>query len=191
MEAEEKRERKIITIPNFLTLLRLLMIPVILWLALGREENIAPAIVLFASGVTDVIDGWIARKFRMTSNVGRILDPVADKLTQLSVLACLCVRYLRLVVPLAVLVVKELTNGIIALVMLARGGKTMNSKWHGKATTVLLYATIFAHFVWVDIPSAASVAMIAVCVGMMLLSFALYTVRNVRFIKSRKEVPHE
>ena len=67
----------------------------------------------------------------------------------------------------------------------------MNSKWHGKATTVLLYATIFAHFVWVDIPSAASVAMIAVCVGMMLLSFILYTVRNVRFIKSRKEVSHE
>ncbi len=89
------------------------------------------------------------------------------------------------------LVVKELVNGIIALVMLRRGGEAQDSRWHGKATTVLLYATIFAHFVWKDIPKAVSIALISVCVGLMILSFVLYTVRNARIIRQKKENNHE
>ena len=187
----EPNQNRIFTVPNLLTVLRLLMIPLILWLALAREAYLAAAIVLFLSGVTDVVDGLIARKFHMTSNVGRILDPAADKLTQLAALACLCVRYINLTIPLAVLVVKELVNGIIALVMLRRGGEAQDSRWHGKATTVLLYATIFAHFVWKDIPKAVSIALISVCVGLMILSFILYTIRNARIIRQKKENNHE
>lgn len=191
METKPPDQHRVLTIPNILTVIRLLMIPVILWLALAKEEYVAAAIVLFASGVTDVVDGFIARKFHMTSNVGRILDPVADKLTQLSALACLCSRFIRLAIPLAVLVVKELVSGIISLVMLRRGGHAMDSRWHGKAATVLLYATLFVHFIWADIPVAVSIAAVTVCVAAMTLSFVLYTVRNARIIREEKEKRNE
>ena len=184
-------QNRVLTVPNILTVFRLLLIPVILWFALARQQYLISAILLVVSGITDIVDGFIARHFRMVSNVGRILDPVADKLTQLATLACLCVRYVRLAVPLAVLAVKELANGIIALVMLRYHRQALDSQWHGKAATVLLYATIFAHFVWEDIPAAASFAMIAACLGLMVLSFVLYTLRNVKIIRARKEEREE
>ena len=131
-----------------------------------------------------MIDGFIARKFNMVSHVGRILDPVADKLTQISVIACLCWRYVMMIIPLVILVVKELVNGVIALTMLKKTGNTMNSKWHGKLATVLLYVMMTVHLFWVEIPAAASHSLIAVCIAAMSFSFILYTVHNVAAIKA-------
>ncbi len=185
--SESDSQNRILTIPNVLSLIRLLMIPAILYFSIAKEQYLVSAVLVVVSGATDVVDGIIARHFHMTSNVGKILDPTADKLTQLAALACLCFRYTRLLIPLCVLVVKELVNGIIALVMLHYHHKPLNSKWHGKVTTVLLYGMIFAHFIWEDIPKWISILMISVCLGLMILSFVLYTIRNIRIIRSEKE----
>ena len=74
------RDNKIITIPNVLSMLRILLIPAIVYY-LNFECVLAFGFLLL-SGITDVLDGWIARKFNMTSDLGIVLDPVADKLTQ-------------------------------------------------------------------------------------------------------------
>ena len=174
---------KIITVPNVLSFIRLCLIPVIIWQYVFVKNYVGAAITVIASAVTDVLDGLIARKFNMVSAVGRILDPVADKLTQIAVIACLCSRYFMMVVPLAILVVKELANGVVALIMLKKTGETINSAWHGKLATVLLYLMMIIHLFWVEIPVLVSDIMIFFCIAAMGLSFALYTVRNACAIK--------
>ena len=83
---EEKYKHKIITIPNILTFFRLLLIPVIVWLYLVKKDPIWTMAVLALSGITDIVDGIIARKCNMISDFGKAFDPVADKLTQIAML---------------------------------------------------------------------------------------------------------
>ncbi len=179
---------KTITVPNILSFIRLCLIPVILWEYIFLKKYILAAVTVIISGITDIVDGFIARKFNMVSHVGRILDPVADKLTQMAVIACLCSRYIMMVVPLAILVVKELANGIIALVMLKRTGNTINSRWHGKLATVILYVMMVTHLFWVNIPTFVSDIFIWTSIGAMALSFVLYTLQNAEKIKTAKEI---
>ena len=173
---------KVITVPNVLSVIRLCLIPLFIVQYVVFKRYDLAAITVIVSGVTDIADGFIARKFDMISHVGRILDPVADKLTQISVMLCLCFRYNAMIVLLAVLVVKELINGIIALIMLKRTKRTMDSKWHGKVATVLLYVTLILHLFWIDIPILLSHSLIAACGAAVLFSFVMYTVSNVKKI---------
>ena len=177
---------KVITVPNILSVIRLCLIPVIIWEYIFLENYFWAAITVVISGATDVVDGFIARKFNMVSHVGRILDPAADKLTQIAVIACLCVRFNMMIVPLAILVVKELVNGIIALKMLKTTGKTINSEWHGKLATVFLYLMITVHLFWVEIPLVVSDTMIGVSIALMTLSFVLYVIKNLNAINQVK-----
>lgn len=174
---------KVITVPNILSFIRLCLIPVIIWQYVFLKDYTLAAVTVIISGFTDVIDGFIARKFNMVSHVGRILDPAADKLTQIAVIGCLCSRYKMMLIPLVILIIKELLNGLVALTMLKKTKKTINSRWHGKVATVLLYAMILLHLFWVDIPEAASNTFIFVCIAAMAVSFVLYTVSNAEAIR--------
>ncbi len=182
-------KKAILTIPNLLSLFRLCLIPVIVWLYV-REENYQWAgYILILSGLTDIVDGFIARTFHMTSDVGKVLDPIADKLTQAVMLICLMVRYPDILWPFALMVAKETFMAISGLLVIKRTGKVLGANWHGKAATVLLYATMFLHIFWHDIPRLLSQSSIAACTGMILLSFILYGLRNHQVLKgaSRKE----
>ena len=84
---------QVLTIPNLLSVIRLALIPLIVWLYVGKQAYSAAVIVILISGATDIIDGAIARRFHMVSDLGKILDPIADKLTQGAVILCLAVKY--------------------------------------------------------------------------------------------------
>ena len=135
------------------------------------------------SGLTDIIDGFIARKFNMISDFGKVFDPVADKLTQIVMLFCLVTRFPLMLIPLVILVIKEILAAIMNMITLKKAGYVVAAVWHGKANTVLLYVTMFIHIVWFGIPSAISNVLIAVCIAMMLLSSVLYTNSDVKAIK--------
>ena len=182
---------KVITVPNVLSFIRICLIPVIIWEYVFLKEYFWAAMTVVFSGVTDIIDGFIARRFNMVSHVGRILDPVADKLTQIAVIACLCVRFKMMIIPLAILIVKELANGIIALLMLKRTGNTINSEWHGKISTGFLYIMMITHLFWVGIPDSVSDISIGVSIGLMAISFVFYTIRNVNAIKQARKPADE
>lgn len=106
--SREKDDRgRVITIPNLLSLLRLCLIPVIVWLYLVRGNQFAAGCLMVLSGLTDVMDGRIARRFHMVSDLGKALDPIADKATQAAVLICLIAKFPLMVLPLIFLLGKN------------------------------------------------------------------------------------
>ena len=177
------RQNQIVTIPNLLTLFRILLIPVIAWLYCWKADYPMAAWVLVLSGVTDVADGFIARKFHMISDLGKVLDPIADKLTQTAALACLLTRFQAMWWLLGVLVAKETFMTFIGLLVIRRTGAAYSAAWHGKLATCVLYAVIFTHIVWYGVPPAVSRLMAAAGVAGMLLSLTLYTIQNLRRIR--------
>lgn len=177
------RNNRVFTIPNLLSLLRLFMIPLLLWLYLEREAYLWTAAVVVLSGITDMVDGFIARKFDLISDLGKALDPVADKLTQIAMLYCLGTSFPEIRVLLAILVVKEVTTGIMSLVSIRRSGKVESAQWHGKVTTALLYAMILDRI----IPWLFSAVLTVACAGMMIFSMAMYWKRNWNSIRGKAE----
>ena len=178
-------QNKIITIPNILSFFRLCLIPVIIWLYTVKKNDIAAGAVLILSGATDVVDGFIARHFHMISNLGKVLDPIADKLTQAAMLFCLCTRFPLMVLPLALMVLKEAFMGTTGLLIIRKTKSVFGADWHGKAATVLLYATMIIHVFWYQIPVAVSDVLIGACTVMIFISFVLYARHNIQLLKEQ------
>ena len=175
-----KAKHNILTIPNLLSFSRMCLIPFIVWqYAIECRFGFA-AILVILSGVTDVVDGIIARKFNMVSRFGKILDPIADKLTQIAVLFCLIIRFHHMVVPLIVLILKETLAGILGFILIHKTGIVNGAKWHGKLSTVFLYSLMILHIIWFNIPPILSDLLIGLSLLFMILSAALYTVSGIR-----------
>lgn len=131
-------------IPNILSILRLILIPVfiVLYFSDIKYSGIISAEVLIISAATDVLDGIIARKFDMTSRLGRILDPLADKLTQASVCICLVIKNIAPIWILCVLILKEFVMIGAGANIIRKGKEMMSSKWFGKLGTVVFYSAM-------------------------------------------------
>ena len=127
-------------VPNILTIIRFLLIPIIVIFAF-QDNYIATIIVLTISGLTDVLDGYIARKFNFISDFGKLMDPLADKMTQVALLGTLAIQKIIPVWIIVVVIIKEflMVSGASFLY-----GKELvvSSKWYGKLTTVLFYVAI-------------------------------------------------
>lgn len=177
--------KKIVTIPNLLSMFRLLLIPVFVWTYCARGAYLLTAGILLLSGLTDMADGFIARRFHMVSDLGKALDPIADKLTQAAMLFCLVTRFQMMWFPLILLAVKEISGGITSLLVIRKSGVVTGAEWHGKVTTTLLYIMMLIHLIWFNIPNTVSIVIIAMCFAMMLLSWVLYGWRNIKFLTMR------
>ncbi len=127
-------------IPNILTVIRILLIPVIVvFIFIG---NYILAFVFFTiSGITDIVDGFIARKFNLISNFGKLMDPLADKLTQIATLASLVFTN---IIPIWILLIVFLKEFIMICGASFLYGKdvVVYSRWYGKLATVLFYIAI-------------------------------------------------
>ena len=174
MDDTNRMAHRIVTIPNLLSLFRLLLIPCMLYCYLQLHQPLWTMGLLVLSGLTDVIDGRIARRFRMISNLGKILDPIADKLTQVAMIACLVWLHPQLILVLSVQVVRELTLGITGLVVMKRTRLVSGADWHGKACTVLLYLSVLLLFLMPGLASWAVWLLSGLCTGAIVLSFVLY-----------------
>ena len=88
-----------------------------------------------------------------------------------------------MILPLGLLVAKELFNGITGLMIIHQSGKVYSALWHGKAATVLLYVMLLTHVLWIGIPQALSEMLILGTIAMMIVSFILYGARNINLLK--------
>lgn len=179
-------KQEVFTIPNILSFLRILLIPGIVVLYYVYEEYMWATVLIIVSGLTDIIDGKIARRFNMISDLGKIIDPIADKLTQAAVVLCLSFRYPYMLWLFALMFVKELIMAITGALSIKYSGNVHGADWHGKIATVLLYAMMVIHLIWIDMPEVVSNMLLLVCAVMMIISLFLYTLHNVRRIQEGK-----
>lgn len=136
-----KTRNKNINVPNALSLLRILLIAPFVYYYIQRD--IIPAIAcLVLSGLSDMFDGMIARRFDQFTELGQMLDPIADKLTQGTVAICLAVDYPILLPLLAIFVLKELAMLVGGAYLVLKAKKRPSgAMWYGKVGTILFYVS--------------------------------------------------
>lgn len=161
-------------IPNILTILRFFLIPFILHF-LVHDEFILAIIFLTLSGLTDILDGTIARKFNFITNFGKLIDPLADKFTQLSILWMLVSKN---IIPLWILVIVLLKEATMVAGASFLYGKELvvSSKWYGKASTVLFYFALVLSMIFRDLQIQTGVDLIFyyIAVSMTIFSLIMY-----------------
>ena len=160
-------KKDICTIPNMLSFFRILLIPVMAVLYCYYEAHEAAVVVIVISGITDILDGKIARKFNMVSDFGKFLDPLADKLTQ-------AVRYPGMRGLFVLMLVKESVLSVCAYGALKATNTVNSAKWYGKVTTATLYAVMILLFLFPDIPDQLAEAGIILCGTVIVMSMILY-----------------
>ena len=173
-------------LPNVISYFRILLVPLIIWLYCVKSYYSLTLLVIIISAITDIVDGFIARKFNMITDFGKFIDPVADKLTQVAILFCLITRFPLMLLPLCIMFVKEILAFTIRYVVFKKTGEVHSAEWHGKLTTVMLYLITSLHVIWCNIEPVVSVVCILVASALMLLSSVLYTISSVMAIKRTK-----
>lgn len=192
MTDDGKKKNKVInfseealSIPNLLSYFRIVLIPV--FIVLYMQERFAAALItLAASGLSDVLDGRIARRYNMITNLGKALDPVADKLTQCAMIFCVATRYPAMWILLGVHVVKELVMLAMGVYVLKKTETVNSAIWCGKLCTGVMYAVMMLHVIVPDIPLAISNACVVLCIGLIVLSLAVYSARYVKMLGGTK-----
>ena len=184
--------REIFSIPNLMGYFRILLIPLFSWMyctADSTGDYYAAAVVVGISGLTDMFDGKIARRFNMITELGKFIDPLADKLTQAALLICLAVRYPLMRAVLVLFVIKEGFMVVMGALLLPRGKKLDGAMWFGKVCTAVLYAVLFLLLLLPGIGIAAADVLIAVCGVFLLISFLMYIPVFRRMWKESREIP--
>lgn len=181
---------KIITIPNLMSMFRLLLIVPIM-ITFFNKMYLLSLILIIVSGISDVVDGIIARKFNMVSNLGKFLDPVADKLTQIAIMICIAFVQPFVMIPCGILIVKEIVSGLFGIYVVKHIKRMLWADWHGKAATVSLYTMMAAHMLMLIITGNivlwVSYVTIGICAVLVTLSFVLYLIRYKKIINLIKE----
>jgi cardiolipin synthase len=130
--------RQVLSWPNLVTVVRLLCIPVFLWLLFAVENRAAAAWLLAALGATDWVDGWLARRFDMVTELGKILDPTVDRVLFLVTVPALVIDGSVPLVVAALVLVREAVVGLAALALGAMGARRIDVTREGKTGTLLL-----------------------------------------------------
>ena len=164
-------------LPNILTYIRLLLVPVFIIVYLNAEslsDHVVSAIIIVISGMTDVADGFIARHWNLVSDLGKILDPIADKAMQFAMMFCVCIRYRWVILLIVIYAVKEVVSGLTSAYLFTRGKHISGAMWCGKLCTVILFIVMLTLVAIPRIPFHVVATMIGFAAAFMLLAFAIY-----------------
>lgn len=183
--------KHIFTIPNILSYIRILLIVpfVILFV---EEQYFWAATCLILSGLSDCIDGFLARKLNQVTQIGKMLDPLADKLTLIAIGVCICIKQPMVIPVILVMVTKDILMIIGASYMMKKGVLPFASEWYGKAATTCFYVSVTAIVVFELILKIenfwiASLIMLSITTVIMIYSLVRYTMIFKRMMAEAKE----
>ncbi len=165
---------KLKNIPNILSCIRILLVGVFIFCFFyNYPDNLIAALIVFlVAGATDVIDGYLARRFNWITNIGKVLDPLADKLMQCTVLICMLSKGLItawLVVPF---ILKELLMLSGGLFMIKRRSVVVVSNIYGKLTVVFFYAAVVFCIAARDFLAANPIVLYIICGAVLLAAMS-------------------
>ncbi len=183
------KKRDLLTIPNILTYIRFLLVPVFIIVYFEdslAHSNLWAIAVAALSALTDVVDGKIARRFNQITDIGKILDPVADKAMEFAIMFCIVATYPPVIILIILFAVKELVTLCFSTYLLKLGQEIWGAKWCGKVCTVLIYGVSLIFLVFPKIPHPVDYVLIALVGAGMILAFVVYIVTYVKMIKEIK-----
>lgn len=184
-----KNKKVLFNMPNCLCFFRILLIPLFLYVyfvADFKNRYLVAAFVLVISGISDFLDGFIARKFNMVTDFGKFIDPVADKLTQFVVAITLLFSYPLAWILLIIIILKDLMLAIVGLYLYDYGLKITGASWWGKIATAYFYVIVIV-LIGLHIPNTV-ISFVLIITGsvLMLLSFILYA-KELRYMVKEKD----
>ena len=184
-----KNKKVLFNIPNCLCFFRILLIPLFLYVyfvADFKNRYIVAAFVLVISGISDFLDGFIARKFNMVTDFGKFIDPVADKLTQFVLAITLLFSYPLAWILLIIIILKDLMLAIVGIYLYDYGLKITGASWWGKIATAYFYIIVIV-LIGLHIPNTV-ISFVLIITGsvLMLLSFILYA-KELRYMVKEKD----
>ena len=186
-KAFKKMGSDFFNIPNMISIFRILLIPVIVYLYCFLHNDFWTLMVIIFSTLTDIADGIIARKCNMITDFGKFIDPVADKLTQITVFICLVTRFNLMLLPLIILVVKEVGSLLLRWVLFNKTGIVEGAHWHGKLSTGVVILIIVLHLVYPTMHASISSGLIIFSSLLMVYSGLLYTIEGLDLMKYGKK----
>jgi cardiolipin synthase (CMP-forming) len=171
--ADRDRAARIVTLPNVISLVRLGCAPVFVWLLV--DDRLIPAAALLAVlGASDWVDGWIARRFDQGSELGKVLDPVADRVLLLTGAIALLVQGSAPVVVAVLVLAREVVISVAVLALAAAGARRIDVQWVGKAGTLALMFA-FPLYLWADAIHGVAHDLVLVAAWFMAISGLLFS----------------
>lgn len=164
------------TVPNILSIFRLILVPVFAVIFFQPWPNAHPwaALVYLVAFLTDIADGWIARHFNQITRLGRVLDPLADKLMTFTVIICITVDGIIPVWAVVIFFLKEAAMGLGALSMYRKVDDVIPSNWLGKASTGVFFVVCAALVLFPEIPRHWATGLISFALALTIAAFAGY-----------------
>ena len=188
-----KTNMKLKYIPNILSAIRIMLVPVFVYLFFNYydEQIYLPLSVFVVAGMTDVADGYLARRNNWITELGKFLDPFADKLLQCSVLVCFAIKNSALWWIAGMFIAKELFMICGALIVFKKIKITVKSHWYGKITTAVFYAIAMLVFIFqifgFDLKGTAAVSLFISALILALFSMVMYILDTLRINASLKK----
>ena len=130
-----------LNIPNVLSIFRIvILIPFVKYVL--KEDYIMSGLILIISGISDILDGIIARKFNQVTDIGKMLDPVADKITLVTIMICVSIKFPKMLDFMIILVIKDILMLGAGVILLKNNKTPPAAKWYGKLSTIIFYISV-------------------------------------------------
>ncbi len=148
---ENTGKNAILTVPNIISVIRIILVGLFCGFYLGGMPQVA-FFILLASGISDLLDGYIARKYNQISDFGKVLDPIADKLFQLSTIFCFWLMHKIELWILVLILVKELFMAVGGMIFYRREKTVIAAKWYGKLASALFFVSFMVVMIFSCFP---------------------------------------
>lgn len=165
------------TIPNIMSYFRILCVPAFVLVYINSKTlsgHIWAIVIVAVSALTDVFDGFVARKTGQVTDLGKILDPIADKSMQFAMMFCVVLRYHWVALLLVIYAAKELISLIFSGYLFTHNKNIGGAMWCGKICTVILYGVMLAFIIFPEIPAPVETILVGFSAAFMLLAFVVY-----------------
>ena len=180
---------QVYSIPNILCYIRIILIPIFIYVYANAKNEVdyyLAAAIIFLSGVTDFCDGFIARKFNQVTELGKLIDPIADKLTQSAIIVPLIFKFNWIFFFVILFLIKELSMLINGVILLKKGKKLDGAMWFGKVSTAVFYFSTFIIILFPMLDLVVVNILMIISAFFMALSFIMYMIEYVKMYRDIK-----
>lgn len=180
---------QVYSIPNILCYIRIILIPIFIYVYANAKNEVdyyLAAAIIFLSGVTDFCDGFIARKFNQVTELGKLIDPIADKLTQAAIIVALIFKFNWIFFFVILFLIKELSMLINGVILLKKGKKLDGAMWFGKVSTAVFYFSTFIIILFPMLDLVVVNILMIISAFFMALSFIMYMIEYVKMYRDIK-----